>query len=252
MRALVALVFSGLFFASSPVSAAEAREEALRFTDPNRAREIPVQMYFPGEDRTCTVKNPCPVAFISPGYGVPHTAYTFIATSLASQGYLVAAIQHDLLSDPPLARTGDLVTIRTPMWRRGAENLRFLHRRLSTDYPGYAWSDLTLIGHSNGGDISAYALQGSPDLAKTLVTLDNRRVPLPRNHMLRLLSVRGSDFPADPGVLPTEAEQSATGACIVQIPQSRHDDMLDEGPASLRAKISALVAGFLQQHRCGS
>jgi hypothetical protein len=138
------------------------------------------------------------------------------------------------------------------MWRRGAENLRFVRRQLSKDFPGYAWSDLTLIGHSNGGDISAFALQVSPDLGRTLVTLDNRRVPLPRTAGLRVLSVRASNFSADPGVLPTEAEQSATGACIVQIPASRHNDMHDEGPMPLRERTWTLIEDFLKHHRCGA
>ena len=73
---------------------------------------------------------------------------------------------------------------------------------LSRTYTGFDWSHLTLVGHSNGGDISALAVHEWPSLATTLVTLDNRRYPLPRDQ-IRVLSIRGSDFDADAGVLPT-------------------------------------------------
>ena len=38
-----------------------------------------------------------PVVMISHGYGVKNTEYSFIANSLAEQGYHVISIQHDLM-----------------------------------------------------------------------------------------------------------------------------------------------------------
>ncbi|WP_460457366.1 alpha/beta fold hydrolase [Arenimonas alkanexedens] len=183
---------------------------------------------------------------LSPGYGIPHTGYGFLATHLSRQGYVVIAVQHDLPSDPPLAGKGDLITLRTPAWERGADNLRFVKNEMSEAFPDNDWSDLTLIGHSNGGDISSFLLQASPDFATTLITLDHRRVPLPRDPALAVLSIRASDFPADPGVLPSETEDRPGNACVVEIPNSRHNEMHDGGPAELKSQIKDLIDQFLR------
>lgn len=218
--------------------------------DASRDRQIPLELYFPAQQKNFTRKSPCPVAFISHGYGLRHTDYSFIANELAGSGYFVVAVQHDLPSDPAIRKTGDLFANRTPMWQRGAENLRFVRDTLSRTYTGFDWSSLVLIGHSNGGDLSALALRESPTLAATLVTLDNRRYPLPRSSSIKVLSIRGSDFSADSGVLPT-AHEIGTGTCITTIAGSRHNDMNDYGPADLQSKINAIILPFLKNGRCG-
>lgn len=219
--------------------------------DASRERKIPVALYFPEQQRNCTTAHPCPVAFISPGYGLPHTDYSFIASALVGSGYLVVAIQHDLPADPPLGKSGDLFANRMPAWKRGADNIRFVRNSISIAYPGYDWRHLVLVGHSNGGDISALALQESPSLATVLVTLDNRRYPLPRDRSIDVLSIRGSDFEADPGVLPTARERDGSN-CIITIPDSRHNDMNDHGPIELQSRINALILQFLKDGRCGA
>lgn len=225
--------------------------ESTELTDPVRDRRIPITLYFPPQYRNCTDSRPCPVAFVSSGYGLLHTDYSFISKGLANSGYLVVAIQHDLPTDPVLIRTGDLFTNRMPMWKRGVENIRFVQSSLSPTYPGYDWPHLALVGHSNGGDISALALHESPTLATTLVTLDNRRYPLPRSHRFNVLSIRGSDFEADADVLPTDQERNS-GTCVTKIAGSRHDDMNDHGPSELQSKIRTLILQFLKDGRCGA
>lgn len=242
--------FAALLGCASAHEATQSRSESLDLIDRARGRRVPVQVYRPPQRSACTRAKPCPVALLSPGYGVPHTSYSFLADALTEAGSLVIAIQHDLPSDPPLSTTGDLVTARTPIWKRGAENLRYVRRTLSQKYPAFDWPNLTLIGHSNGGDLSALALRDDPGFARTLVTLDNRRSPLPRDPRIKVLSIRGSDFKADPGVLPSPEERKASGICIAEIAGSRHDDMRDGGPAELKARIAALVVGFLQNGRC--
>lgn len=174
------------------------RQQSLDLHDSDRARTIPVEFYFPAPLHRCTRERSCPVAFISPGYGLPHTGYSFVAEPLTRTGHLVVAIRHDLPSDPALATTGNLFEARSPIWKRGADNLRFVRDALSQAHPEHDWANLTLIGHSNGGDLSALALHQSPRLATTLITLDHRRHPLPRDPSIRVLSIRGSDFEADP------------------------------------------------------
>jgi len=192
----------------------------------------------------------CPVALISAGYGVDHTHYGFIARTLSELGYLVVAVQHELPSDAPLAKTGDLFKARAPVWQRGAENLRFTRNSLQQRYPEYDWTNLTLIGHSNGGDISAWLLQESPEFATTLITLDHRRVPLPRTQLLRVLSIRAADFAADANVLPSTAEQKALGMCIRTIANAKHNDMQDSGTEELKASILARIKAFVSDKEC--
>jgi len=217
--------------------------------DPSRERQIPITLYFPAPQRNCTDARPCPVAFVSPGYGLLQTDYSFISKALVRSGYLVVAIQHELPTDPALSKTGDLFTNRMPMWKRGVENIRFVKETLSRTYAAYDWPQLVLVGGSNGGDISALALHDSPKLATTLVTLDNRRYPLPRSDSIKVLSIRGSDFEADAGVLPT-AQEKAASTCVTTIAGSRHNDMSDHGSAELQSKINTLILQFLKDGRC--
>lgn len=233
--------------ATGPVNGGIAREP-VELLDHARQRPVPVALYLPGQHRRCTPAKPCPIVFLSPGYGLRHTDYSFIADALAKAGYLVIAIQHDLPSDPALSQTGDLIAARTPMWKRGADNLRFVRDSLSGKYPGYDWSHLILVGHSNGGDISALALRETPTLATSLITFDNRRYPLPRDPAIKVLSIRGSDFEADPGVLPSADERG--DICITRIAKARHDDMNDQGPDWLKAEIDRLVLQFLRDDIC--
>lgn len=228
---------------STVANAPAPQPRPLDLLDSTRDRRVPVALYFPA--RACTAADPCRVALLSPGYGLAHTDYTFLAAELSRTGYLVVAIQHVLPTDPPLARTGALFDARLPLWQQGADTLRFVRETLQPRYPGYDWLRLVLIGHSHGGDISALALTQAPELAGTLITLDHRRYPLPRNPSLRVLSVRGSDFEADPGVLPSQEERASLNACIDRIEGARHDDMHDGGPEWLKNEISVRVGRFL-------
>ncbi|WP_034211750.1 hypothetical protein [Arenimonas metalli] len=249
MRNSVWGALSALLMAGS-ASAAQPRTAPMVLTDHERGREIPVQVYFPGEHNDCVARATCPVAFFSPGYGIPHTRYSFLTNNLAEQGYLVVAVQHDLPSDPPLVGKGDLVVVRTPAWKRGAANLRFVKTELTRFLPDYQWSNLTLLGHSNGGDISSLLLTTSPEFAARLVTLDHRRVALPRDASISVLSIRGSDFEADDGVLPSETENASRRICVVEIPGSRHNDMFDGGPSQLKIDINSLIDPFMRQGSC--
>lgn len=227
-----------------------ASTKSVELLDASRDRLIPLELYFPSHQK-CVRKSTCSVAFISQGCGLRHTDYSFIANALTKSGYLVVAIQHDLPSDPAISKSGDLFANRTPMWQRGAENIRFVREAPSRTYPGCDWPNLVLIGHSNGGDLSALALRESPTLAATLVTLDNRRYPLPRTSSKKILSIRSSDFAADAGVLPA-IEEVDTHTCITAIAGSRHNDMNDHGPADLTSKINAIILTFLRSGQCGN
>ena len=218
--------------------------------DETRDRNIPIEITAPQTATSCTKVSKCPVALLSAGYGVSHLKYTFLAQQLNELGYLVVAIGHELPNDPPLSTSGNLFETRSENWRRGAQTLEVVKSMLSKRLAHYDFDNLLLIGHSNGGDISAWLANENKPYVKSLITLDHRRVPLPRNTELKVLSIRASDFPADQGVLPLASEQSNT--CIVKIPDSRHNDISDDGPDWLKDKINLLVRDYLLAQSCSA
>src|SRR3982075_4524532 len=67
-----------------------------------------------------------PVAVISNGNTVKNTEYSFLANVLATRGYLVASIQHDLPGDAPLmTEEGSLFVGRLGVYERGEQNILF-------------------------------------------------------------------------------------------------------------------------------
>ena len=86
----------------------------IQLFDSKRNRAIPIVIY---QDEK---KEKLPVVIINHGYGAKNTEYSFIANALAARGYFVVSIQHDLETDKPLPRTGNLVNQRpklTPFQR---------------------------------------------------------------------------------------------------------------------------------------
>jgi hypothetical protein len=218
--------------------------------DESRGRLIPIEITFPNDIKNCTTKSKCSVAFLSAGYGIPHSKYTFLSKQLNQRGYLVIAIAHELSSDPALSVSGDLYETRSENWSRGAKTLDFLKGKLSKRFIKYDFEKLMLIGHSNGGDISAWLGNEGKAYIQKIITLDHRRVPLPRNNDLQILSIRASDFPADIGVLPSEIEQEKYRSCIVNIPKARHNDIADFGPVWLKERINVLIDNYLNEMSC--
>lgn len=230
-----------LILLATPALASEYRI----INDTQRQRAIPVQISFPTDTSICTVKSQCEVAFLSSGYGVAYDKYSYITETLNKAGYLVVAIQHELPGDPALAVTGHLYTERTENWQRGAATLKFIRAKLQPELSDYDFNKLTLVGHSNGGDISSWLLNEEVDFAQALITLDHRRVPLPRSGSPAVLSIRASDFPADPGVIYTEQEMATFNVCIVPVANAKHNDMTDFGPDWLKAAISNTLLSFI-------
>src|ERR1700761_1972733 len=68
-----------------------------------------------------------PIAIISNGNTVKNTEYSFLADVLAARGYLVASIQQDLPSDPPLMTIdGQPYVGRLEVYKRGEANILFV------------------------------------------------------------------------------------------------------------------------------
>ena len=188
-----------------------------------------------------------PVAVISNGNTVKNTEYSFLANVFAARGYLVASIQQDIPSDPPLMTKVGLPYVgRQAVYEKGEANILFVVQELKKRQPNADYAHLTLVGHSNGGDTAMYFAKQHPDLVSKVITLDNLRVPFVLSNKLKILSFRSHDpnFQTDPGVLPTPQQAKADGIDIVRT-QFQHTWMSDRGPDSAKARIQATLDQFL-------
>ena len=188
-----------------------------------------------------------PVAIISNGNTVKNTEYSFLANVFAARGYLVASIQQDLPTDPPLmTKVGMPYVGRLGVYEKGEANILFVLDKLKKLQPNADYGRLTLVGHSNGGDTAMYFAKQHPDLVAKVVTLDNLRVPFVLSDKLKILSFRSKDpnFQTDPGVLPTPQQAKADGIDIIPT-QFQHTWMSDRGPDSVKERIQATLDQFL-------
>ena len=225
------------------------RHETLDLFDAERARPVSVDL---AVRRDYEMKANAgywklPVAIISNGNTVKNTEYSFLANVLAARGYLVASVQQDLPTDPPLVTKVGLPYVgRQEVYERGEANILFVLGELKKLQPNADYEHLTLVGHSNGGDIAMYCAKQHPEMVSKIITLDNLRVPFVHNDKMKILSFRSTDpnFKTDPGVLPTPQQAKLDGIDIVKT-QFQHTDMSDRGPDTVKEKIQATLDQFL-------
>ena len=195
-----------------------------------------------------------PVAILSPGNSVRNTEYSFLTNLFAARGYLVVSVQHDLTTDEPMVtKVGEEYVGRRMQYDRGIFNIKFAVEELQKLYPNADYHHLTLIGHSNGGDISMYFAKLHPEMVKKVVTLDNLRVPFLIDGKIKILSFRSKDpvFKADPGVVPDDDVCAKAGITVVKT-EYQHNDLSDRGPESVKASIEAKVQAFLDEEEKAS
>lgn len=189
-----------------------------------------------------------PVAILNHGNTVRYTEYSFLANLFAARGYMAVSIQHDLDSDAPLVtKVGELYVGRLPVYERGIANIEFAVKQLEKLQPNADYDHLTMVGHSNGGDISMYYARLHPDRIRKVVTLDNLRVPFMIDGKFRILSFRSHDpvFKPDPGVVPDQAICDKAGITVVNT-GFQHTDMSDRGPEDVKESISSALDKFLE------
>lgn len=221
------------------------RTDTFRVVDLARHRVIPLVTYAPAARPT-----PAPrlkVALLNHGYGGTNTAYSFLAKNLVAHGYYVLSLQHELPGDAPLPTTGNPADVRRPNWEQGVQSMLFVLQELRRSPAAFDLDHLLLVGHSNGGDMVMLFAQEHPEQVKRVISLDNRRMALPRARRPRVLSLRSSDQPADAGVLPTPAEQAAFGMTIVQLPATLHNDMWDGATLAQQREMNGFIAKFLTE-----
>lgn len=224
------------------------RIDTVTWIDSSRNRPIPVTVY--NRTEMHNIKDELPenihkkLVILNPGYGGTRNDYSYIANNLAIHGYLVVTIQHDLPNDLPLPTTGDIFALRKPIWENGVKSMLFVVNKMKAEYTQLDYHHITLIGHSNGGDMVMLMANEHPDFAKIIITLDNRRMPFPRAAAPRILSIRSSDMPADPNVLPSEQEQKRYKIKIVKV-NTTHADMGGTGTDAQKKEINDYIDSFL-------
>jgi hypothetical protein len=246
LASLSALVTVGYFTASKWA----IRHETLTFNDPardNRPVAVDIAVRRDKELQANAGMITLPVAILNHGNTVKFTEYSFLANIFAARGYLAVSIQHDLPTDAPLVtKVGEIYVGRLPQYQRGIANIRFAVDEMKKIEPNADYDRLTMVGHSNGGDISMYFAKMYPDEIKKVVTLDNLRVPFMTDGRFKILSFRSKDpvFKPDPGVVPNEEVCEKSGITVVQTGY-QHTDMSDRGPDDAKNSIQGMLDKFL-------
>ena len=244
--ACLCLLAGGEYFALSKWA---IRHETLNLFDATRQRPVSVDVAV-RRDYEVKADNglwKLPVAVISNGNTVRNTEYSFLANVFAARGYLVASIQQDLPSDPPLVtKVGMPYVGRRGVYLRCEANILFVLNELQKRQPNADYGHLTLVGHSNGGDVSMYVAKQHPELVSKVITLDNLRVPFVLSKKLKILSFRSKDpnFRTDPGVLPGPGAVNSGNVDIVNT-GALHTDLSDRGPDSVKERIQRTPNKFL-------
>jgi hypothetical protein len=244
--ACLCLLAGGEYFA---ISTWAIQHETLNLFDATRQRPVSVDLAvrWDYEMKADNGLWKLPVAIISNGNTVRNTEYSFLANVLAARGYLVASIQQDLPSDPPLmTKVGMPYVGRRGVYMRCEANILFVLNELQKRQPNADYGHVTLVGHSNGGDVSMYVAKQHPELVSKVITLDNLRVPFVLSNHLKILSFRSKDpnFRTDPGVLPGPEAANSANVDIVNT-GALHTQLSDRGPDTVKERIQATLNKFL-------
>jgi dienelactone hydrolase len=249
------LLFLSLFLslgqiatASAFASSSRVRCDTLTLFDPARKRKIPIALY--GSSTQSEIPHQ-KLVILSHGYNQnqpgSYLRYSYLAENLASKGYFVVSIQHELPTDSLIPSKGTVQLVRRPFWDRGADNILFVLHYLKQSKPFLDFKHVALVGHSNGGDIVALFPQKYPRQVAKVITLDNRRMPLPRTKKNpQVYSLRSSDQAADEGVLPTFREGKHLRMTIIPLLLTKHDDMDDSATLTQRHEINEYIFRFLK------
>ncbi|MBN8980276.1 MAG: alpha/beta hydrolase [Rhizobiales bacterium] len=225
------------------------RHETISFYDATRNRPVDVDIAVRRDKEMAANAGmyTLPVAVVNHGNTVRFTEYSFLANVFAARGYLAISIQHDLATDAPLVtKVGELYVGRLPVYERGVANIEFAIDKMKKIQPNADYNHLTMVGHSNGGDISMYFAKVHPEQIKKVVTLDNLRVPFLTDGKFKILSFRSQDpqFKTDPGVIPDDDTCKETGITVVNT-GFQHTDMSDRGPDNVKESIQGVLDKFL-------
>lgn len=225
----------------------EVKRDTLTLLDQSRNRKVPVAFYFPKTN--AAVPNQKVVIF-NHGYGFnkggDYFVYSYLTEKLASKGYFTVSIQHELPTDPLLPVEGNLQIVRRPFWQNGSDNILLVLNELKKIKPHLDYQHLILIGHSNGGDMAALFGNQHPNLVYKIITMDNRRMFLPRTSIPKMYTLRSNDYPADEGVLPTADEQQKYHMTI-QPTSINHGNMDNKGSDEEKKILNDFILKYLNE-----
>ena len=213
--------------------------------DSRRNRIVPVAVYRPKKESARTG-----VIIFNHGYDgnkndKSNQSYSYLTRFLAEKGYYVISIQHELSDDPLLAMEGNFMETRMPNWKRGEENILFTIREFKKLKLILQWEKLCVIGHSNGGDITMLTATNHPELIMKAISMDHRRMIIPRTQKPRIYTLRGCDYDADPGVLPTSEEQQKFRIEVLRLDGVTHSNMGENGSAEQHDLTNRHIYMFL-------
>lgn len=213
--------------------------------DSCRNRIVPVAIYQPRKENSKTR-----VVIFNHGYDgnkncQSNRTYAYLNRFLAGKGFYVISIQHELSDDSLLAMEGDFMKTRMPNWKRGEENILFIIREFKKLKPTLDWDNLTMIGHSNGGDMTMLCAAEHPELMTKAISMDHRRMLMPRVKKPQLYTLRGCDYNADKDVLPDKQEQEAFRITVVKLDGITHSDMGEKGTIEQHNLINQYIFKFI-------
>lgn len=231
------------FFILSNVSAQS--EYTVSLYDSSRNRVIPVAVYQPK-----SVGKHTKVIIFNHGYGgnvgMSYQSYSCLTRPLAAKGYYVICIQHEMPGDLPLAMSGDFMQTRMPDWERGVTNILFTIGEFKKIRADLNWKSLVLAGHSNGGDMSMLFAAQYPDMIRKCISLDHRRMIMPRTNEPQIYTLRGCDYEADEEVIPSPEDQVKYGIRVICLAGIRHGDMDNKGTKVQHDTILSYLYRFLK------
>jgi dienelactone hydrolase len=250
------------------------------FYDQKQHRLIPIEIYWPNNYKTANELSPKLIAkdikaktiegfcyahpekqkiifnqklkslgivLINPGNKVAMTDYSYLAVELASHGFFVVAIENQLKNDPKLTIRKPLIETRMPAWQRGVDNnLAVIEELKDQDYStSLDFNNITLIGHSLGGDTVMLFAKEYPDLAKNIVSLDNLRIDFPNQDKPKMLILRNQKRQDNPSTKEDMARAKKFAHQLIFIEGAAHRMFSDEGNNPVKSQINKAVVNFL-------
>lgn len=220
-------------------------EFSIDLYDTARERVVPITVYEPKH-----VNRHTSLIIFNHGYGQnspdSYQEYSCLTKPLADKGYFVISIQHELTDDPPLAMTEPFAQTRLANWDRGVENIMFTISEFKKLKPDMNWENLSVIGHSNGGDMAMLFAHKYPRIAKKIISLDHRRMTIPPCSIPEIYTLRGSDYEADENLIPSKEEQEKYHITVVRLKGIKHGDMDNKGTKEQHDVILSHLCTFLK------
>jgi predicted dienelactone hydrolase len=120
--------------------------DTLSLFDQSRNRDVPIAIF---KSKRHSNNNSQRIVIFSHGYGEnrpgSYLAYSYLTNFLASIGYFVVSIQHELPTDSLIPLAGKPQIVRRPFWDRGADNVFFVINQLKKLNPQLDFNRISLV-----------------------------------------------------------------------------------------------------------